>query len=54
MTYRLRPYQEQAVEAVREQLRIGHRRVILVAPTGSGKTVIASHIVEQAVEKGKR
>ncbi len=49
----LRPYQTAAVERVRLQLR-NTRRVLLVAPTGAGKTVIASHIIERANAKGRR
>ena len=50
----LRPYQFDAVERVREQLRAGSRRVLIVAPTGSGKTVLAAHIMACAVESGRR
>ena len=50
----LRPYQLDAVERVREQLRAGSRRVLIVAPTGSGKTVLAAHIMACAVESGRR
>ncbi len=49
----LRPYQSAAVERVRLQLR-NTRRVLLVAPTGAGKTVIASHMIERAHAKGRR
>lgn len=50
----LRPYQLDAVERVREQIRSGARRVLIVAPTGSGKTVVAAHIMARAVESGRR
>jgi superfamily II DNA or RNA helicase len=48
----LRPYQLDAVEALRAGIRAGRRRQILVAPTGAGKTVIASHLLQQASDKG--
>jgi len=50
----LRQFQYEAVDALREVFRVGGRRVILQAPTGAGKTVIASHIIRQAEEKGSR
>lgn len=52
--YQLRPYQLGAVERARKAIGSGKRRPLIVAPTGSGKTVIASHIVESAVAKGSR
>lgn len=51
---KLRPDQEEALEAVRAHLRQGKRRVLLQAPTGFGKTVVASTMAKTAVEKGKR
>jgi DNA repair protein RadD len=48
----LRPYQAQALEAVRAELRAGKRRVLLVSPTGSGKSVIIAEMVQGAVAKG--
>ncbi len=51
---KLRPYQLDAVDRVRAHLRNGVRRVLLVAPTGAGKTVIASHIIERSVALGNR
>lgn len=48
----LRPYQTAAVEALRDAFRRGHRSPLLVAPTGSGKTVIFSEIVRGASGKG--
>jgi superfamily II DNA or RNA helicase len=51
--YTLRPYQAQAVDDLRASLRRGHRRLLLQAGTGSGKTIIASEIIKSAVGKGK-
>ena len=48
----LRPYQDEAVEALREGIRQRGKRQVLVAPTGAGKTVIAAHLLNQADEKG--
>ncbi len=50
----LRPYQTTALDAVRLSYRQGKRAPILVSPTGSGKTVMASSIIDGAVAKGKR
>jgi superfamily II DNA or RNA helicase len=51
VTLSLRPYQLAAIERVRSHLRT-HRRVLLAAPTGAGKTVIASAIIASAHSKG--
>ncbi|WP_233093142.1 DEAD/DEAH box helicase [Paracoccus sp. IB05] len=48
----LRDYQTAAVEALREGIRQSRRRQVLVAPTGAGKTVIASHLLNEADRKG--
>jgi hypothetical protein len=50
----LRPYQSEAVEAVRQRFRERARKVLLICPTGGGKTVVFSHIALKAVEKGSR
>lgn len=47
----LRPYQADAIDAVRETVRQGVRRICLQAPTGSGKTMIAAKISALAREK---
>ena len=50
----LRDYQELAIEAVRDSYRAGHRRTLLVSPTGSGKTVIFSYVAAGVAKNGKR
>lgn len=50
----LRPRQQAAIDAIRQAIRERHKRIILQAPTGSGKTILASHIIAAALEKGKR
>lgn len=50
----LRPYQAQAVEELREGFRAGHRSQLLVAPTGAGKTAIATFLMQQARERQTR
>lgn len=49
----LRDYQVQAVTEARHSIREGWKRILMVLPTGSGKTTIAcSGIIEPAVKKG--
>lgn len=50
----LRDYQERAIEGLRQHIRQGCRRLLLVLPTGAGKTSVAAAMIEGAVAKGKR
>lgn len=50
----LRPYQQEAIETARRMIAQRKRRLILVSPTGSGKTVVASGIIQSAVSKGNK
>ncbi len=50
----LRDYQEALVGDIRSSYAAGIRRVLAVAPTGSGKTVIFSHIATGAAQRQKR
>ena len=50
----LYPYQIDCKEALRDNLRRGVKRQVLCAPTGSGKTVVAMSIVQDAMNKGSR
>lgn len=53
MEINLRPYQLALKNKVREAFK-NNKRVILLAPCGSGKTVIASSIMQDAIKKGNK
>ena len=46
----LRPYQETVIADFNREVAAGRRRIILVAPTGSGKTVVASATIKAATK----
>lgn len=48
----LRPRQERVIEELRQSLASGKRRPMLQAPTGFGKTLMAAHIIQRALDKG--
>jgi superfamily II DNA or RNA helicase len=50
----LRTYQRDGIAAIRSALLAGAARVLFVAPTGSGKTVIFAYIIAAASKRGKR
>jgi DNA repair protein RadD len=50
----LRPYQINAVAEINSVIAAGKRRPLLVAPTGSGKTLIFTALIKQFVAEGKR
>lgn len=50
----LRPYQEEARQAVQREWDQGNRRTLLVLPTGGGKTIIFSKVIEDQVRAGRR
>lgn len=50
----LRPYQQEAKEAVFEQWDNGIRKTLLVLPTGCGKTIVFAKVTEDCVRKGDR
>ena len=52
--FTLRPYQQQVVSGVYRKIRSRQKRILLFAPTGAGKTVIASQIVYDAVTRGRK
>lgn len=50
----LRPHQITARDQARELLRAGKRGVVIVAPTGFGKTVTAADIIRLGLERGTK
>lgn len=54
MAPELRPYQQEAVEAVFREWGSGHHRTLLVQATGTGKTVCFAEVVRRVAERGGR
>lgn len=50
----LRPYQVEAKQAVLQEWESGHQRTLLVLPTGGGKTIVFTSVLEEQVRKGNR
>lgn len=51
---KLRPYQQKFIDDIRNEFRLGYRRVVGVAPCGAGKTIMTGWMIRQAAWKGKR
>ena len=54
MSVALREYQDKIVAETRAAIDAGQRSILLVAPTGSGKTVIAAELIKRAVAERQR
>ncbi|MGY3766819.1 DEAD/DEAH box helicase [Vagococcus vulneris] len=50
----LRPYQQESREAVQKEWSNGMRKTLLVLPTGTGKTIVFSKVIEDRVRLGER
>lgn len=50
----LRPYQKESRKKVQEEWEKGNKRTLLVLPTGTGKTIVFSKIIEDRVKLGER
>ena len=49
-----RPYQQDSIEEINREYAAGNRRLILVLPTGGGKTVTFAMMALDAINAGKR
>jgi DNA repair protein RadD len=54
VTFTLRPFQSEMIHDARQAFTHGAQSVLIQAPTGAGKTVIASAVLDAAAKKGKR
>lgn len=50
----LRPYQQEAVKAIHKEWDDGRKNVLLVLPTGTGKTVCFSQVIKDQISDGSR
>lgn len=50
----LRPYQQEAKDAIFEQWDNGVKKTLLILPTGCGKTVVFAKVTEDCVRQGNR
>ncbi len=50
----LRPYQEEAKTAILHEWEKGTKKTLLVLPTGTGKTIVFSKVIEDRVRTGDR
>ncbi len=51
---KLRPYQQEARSSIQKEWQEGRKRTLLVLPTGCGKTIVFSKVIEDRVRLGER
>lgn len=51
---KLRDYQQEARESIQNEWEKGVKKTLLVLPTGCGKTIVFSKVIEDRVKKGER
>lgn len=49
-----RPFQDTAHAKLRQGVRDGHRRQLIMSPTGSGKTFLGMRVIHEALLRGKK
>ena len=54
MGQELRPYQQQARDRIHAEWDAGHTRILLVLPTGTGKTIVFASVAADQVRAGDR
>ena len=53
-SFELRDYQKDCIAQILDMWRIGRRAPLLYAPTGSGKTALAAHLINSENQAGRR
>lgn len=53
MKISLRPYQQDFIDAVRNEFLQKHKRVVGVAPCGAGKTIMTGWMIRESLNRGK-
>jgi len=48
----LREFQEQIIEQARRHMLAGRKSILILSPTGSGKTVLTAHMLKTSADKG--
>ena len=51
---KLRPYQRDFIDAVRNEFLQNHKRVVGVAPCGAGKTIMTGWMIKEALNRNKK
>lgn len=54
MEISLRPYQQDFIDAVRNEFQQKHKRVVGVAPCGAGKTIMTGWMIRESLNRGKK
>jgi len=50
----LREYQQTLIASLRSSILKGHKKVVLCAPTGAGKTIMFTYMIAEHIKKGGR
>lgn len=50
----LREYQNETIDMIRESLMKGFKKILVVMPTGSGKSIVQAHIAKLCLDKGNK
>lgn len=52
--YNLHPHQNIVLDKIKEKMQLRHKRILVSAPTGFGKTILSYEIIKKAIEKNNK